>query len=305
MKQNYSFVFITAAGVIALTVLLWMIGTGKYDEWTSHIKSVQETISIQPMQTASDTSDTLGEDETDVTADRETEALSDEERMTGTLRHAYENVADTIEEFLPGVVCIGTKENLMRKDEAVTYPLVLESSINQYISDSFDLNTLIDEAYEGILQEEHLNLWIPVETVIWGEENPYADYLPIIGIWNVGDDDAEALIEEQTEILSEQTAQNERFLILGSWGQEEKKQNEMEERMMEEYGERFINVRAYMSAQNYSGAEGGDIPENLMEDETHLNQKGYELLGHLIYERMWDLGYFDEMNESFQVNVSR
>ena len=42
----------------------------------------------------------------------------------------------------------------------------------------------------------------------------------------------------------------------------------------------------------------GMTPESLLSDTVHFNQYGYELIGHLLYERMDKLGYFDEVREA-------
>ncbi len=38
-------------------------------------------------------------------------------------------------------------------------------------------------------------------------------------------------------------------------------------------------------------------PQSLLSDTVHFNQCGYELIGHLLFERMDKLGYFDEVRE--------
>lgn len=301
MKQHYSFIFVTAIGVVCMTVLLLLIGTGKFDAWMSqsYVDSSKEVISQQPVQTETADADDVRES---------SNGISDEEKITRRINQAYEDVTDTVEEFLPGVVCIGTKENMYIDDEMVTYPFVLETSISQYVEDTFDLNRLIDEEYKDVLQMEHLNVWIPVEIVTLDEENPYTNYFPILCVWDADTETVDALIQQQEEILSQQTGQSDRFLVLGFIGEMSKKQRRMETELEKKYGNQFINVRSYMvGLQDITSKDetnDENISEEWMADETHLNEEGYKLLGHLIYERMWDLGYFDEIDESFKINMT-
>lgn len=80
--------------------------------------------------------------------------------------------------------------------------------------------------------------------------------------------------------------------------------------MTEEYGDKYINLREYMSTDAMSDAgltpsqsdisamEGGNVPPSLLsEDLLHFNSDGYEIIGRLVFNRMEHLGYFDELRE--------
>lgn len=52
------------------------------------------------------------------------------------------------------------------------------------------------------------------------------------------------------------------------------------------------------SAEDAQRMAQGRVPESLLADAIHFNAKGYEALGRKIYERMQQLGYFDEIEEA-------
>ena len=84
--------------------------------------------------------------------------------------------------------------------------------------------------------------------------------------------------------------------------------------MIDEYGDKYINLREYMSLSGIDDANKqldagikitehdkemmaeGKVPASLLiEDEFHFNAYGYELIGELVYNRMNQLGYFDKV----------
>ena len=81
--------------------------------------------------------------------------------------------------------------------------------------------------------------------------------------------------------------------------------------MVEEYGDKYINLRKYMATDAIYDAgleptksdlqrmQVGYAPFSLLaRDELHFNATGYELIGKLVYNRMESLGYFDEVKAS-------
>ena len=81
--------------------------------------------------------------------------------------------------------------------------------------------------------------------------------------------------------------------------------------MVEEYGDKYINLREYMATDAIYDAgleptqddlyrmQMGYTPFSLLAiDELHFNATGYELIGKLVYNRMESLGYFDEVKTS-------
>lgn len=78
--------------------------------------------------------------------------------------------------------------------------------------------------------------------------------------------------------------------------------------MQEEYGDQYINLRQYMITMGMSDAglepteadieriAEGLVPASLLVDDmVHFNAMGYTLIGNLVYERMYELGYFGEI----------
>lgn len=65
-----------------------------------------------------------------------------------------------------------------------------------------------------------------------------------------------------------------------------------------EYGDRYLNLREYLSTKGLEDAEisptdedikyinSGSVPQSLRVDGVHLNKIGYKLIGNVIYERM-------------------
>ena len=136
----------------------------------------------------------------------------------------------------------------------------------------------------------------------------YKDYLMVLFIGqNGGYDDVEELISQQKAMLAHQTANNQRYIIVGLHTGTAADRAELEEAMQREYGDHYINLRAYMSEQAMDDAglvptltdqqsmARGETPPSLMVDGVHFTPTAYRLIGQLIFERMETLGYFDEI----------
>ncbi len=153
--------------------------------------------------------------------------------------------------------------------------------------------------------------------IITSGSGRYLDYLIIVFMGeNGGYTDVSELIEQQKAIVNHQRENSQSFIIVGSHTGTEEEKVEIESALEKEYGEKYINLRTYMSSQGITDVKkilGVDIaltekdkemmghgmtPESLLSDTVHFNQYGYELIGHLLYERMDKLGYFDEVREA-------
>ncbi|MDP4193365.1 MAG: hypothetical protein Q8858_17510 [Bacteroidota bacterium] len=78
----------------------------------------------------------------------------------------------------------------------------------------------------------------------------------------------------------------------------------MEQAMVKEYGDKYVNLREYLSTKGLSDAgikptsedtkamSSGSVPPSLLSGKVNLNAKGYKLVGNLVYKRLVDLGYF-------------
>lgn len=143
------------------------------------------------------------------------------------------------------------------------------------------------------------------------------NYIPVVFIGqNGGYDNIADLISQQRAIIDHQEGNpvNEdgsaRFIIVGLHTGTAEDRAELEAAMKAEYGDQYINLREYMSTQGLADAGitatgedkemmvVGSTPKSLLSDNVHFTAKGYELIGNLIYQRMNELGYFDEVNEA-------
>lgn len=143
------------------------------------------------------------------------------------------------------------------------------------------------------------------------------NYLPVLFMGeNGGFSDASNLIAQQRSVLKHQNENGDRYLIVGLVSGTSTQRAELENAMKKAYGDRYLNLREYMSTRGIEDANvllGAEIeptaedtemmaqgmaPSSLLSDETHLNDYGYELLGRLVYSRMEELGYFDEIKDA-------
>ena len=148
---------------------------------------------------------------------------------------------------------------------------------------------------------------VPAGTVIVTDaSDKYLDYLPVIYIGqNGGYADFADLIHQQRAILEHQIANQDRFLIVGMHTGNAESRAALEQAMVEEYGEKYLNLRAYMASDAMADAgltpteedlqlmAKGSTPYSLMvPDHCHFNSTGYQLIGKLIFRTMSALGYF-------------
>lgn len=124
---------------------------------------------------------------------------------------------------------------------------------------------------------------------------------------NGGFRDIDDLVVQQKAILQLQEKNSDKYLILGMTSGTAAERRELEARMQEEYGERYINLREYLSSQGPYDAKvtlsdtdldemkDGRIPDCLLSDGLHFKPVGYQLIADIVYDRMQELGYFDEV----------
>lgn len=158
---------------------------------------------------------------------------------------------------------------------------------------------------------------VPDGTVIVTEgSEKYLDYLPVVFIGqNGGYTGYFDLVDQQRAIIEHQTKNSDRYIIIGMHTTTPGYREDLEELMVEEYGDKYINLREYMATDAIYDAgitpterdlermELGFTPYSLLSiDELHFNAVGYELIGKLVYERMDDLGYFDGAKLALGIN---
>lgn len=135
----------------------------------------------------------------------------------------------------------------------------------------------------------------------------YDNFVPIIFIGtNGGYVDYNDLITQINSILDLDKS-NEKFIVIGLTTEDAEYWNELEKKMESEYGERYINLREIISTsglemveieptdEDLVAIEKGAIPPSLLSDNIHFNSTGYDLIGNIIYERMVEIGYFDNI----------
>lgn len=135
----------------------------------------------------------------------------------------------------------------------------------------------------------------------------YKNYASVIfigqnGGWQL---DVEVLIAQQRALLARQTENSEKFLVLGLTTGSRQERAALERALRQEFGDKFVNLREYLSNEevlsasdmelNEKGFEQiseGIVPDCLRIDAAHLNARGYELIGNYVFDRMEALGYF-------------
>lgn len=147
-------------------------------------------------------------------------------------------------------------------------------------------------------------------------DEEYLTYLPVIFMGQNGgwDNDPAVLIEQQRAIINHQTANQDKYIIVGLHTLTASERSGLENAMTVEYGNQYINLREYMSSQqavddannlgynihlseqDQADMKNGKVPKCFLSDEVHFNEIGYQLVGNLIYNRMNDLGYFNAIN---------
>jgi hypothetical protein len=136
----------------------------------------------------------------------------------------------------------------------------------------------------------------------------YNEYIPIIFIGqNGGWEDYDDLISKQMSIVKTHTKNKDKFIILGLTTGTREDRVGLEVAMSNAYGRKYINLREYLSSEGMYASSLipteedleamaiGSVPGSLLSDKKHLNAAGYMLIGNIVYERMCELGYFDDV----------
>lgn len=186
------------------------------------------------------------------------------------------------------------------------------------LSISQESYTSKDYSYNFIRSVAGESQAVPAGTeIITAASAQYLDYITVIFMGqNGGYKDFDDLIRQQRAIIDHQTANNDRFIIVGLHTGTKESRQALEAAMEAEYGEKYINLREYMStsamadagleptAEDSAQMKQGSTPTSLLvhKDNVHFNAVGYELIGNLIFDTMNELGYFDEVREALTHN---
>ena len=159
---------------------------------------------------------------------------------------------------------------------------------------------------------------IPVGTVIeTASEEFYRNYIHVVLIGMYGEySNADDLVQQVKTLLARQTQNSDRFIVLGPYSDKlytfsSYQMEAVDKAMLQAFGNRYISIRKYLIGDGYIDA--GKTPTR--DDEYYINQEivpptfkvssnseelnslAHRLIGKLIYTRMDNLGYFDEIKE--------
>ena len=153
--------------------------------------------------------------------------------------------------------------------------------------------------------------------------NMYKDYIHIVCIGTYGgyDKDADVLVQQTKELLARQTQNSDRYLVLGVYSFEgltgaNYQLRTIDTAMMQAFGDRYVNIRMYLCGDGMADAgittqTSGDrvalynyaVPASFLSANhgIDLNAKAQKLIGKLIFNRMENLGFFDEIYSELNI----
>lgn len=207
---------------------------------------------------------------------------------------AFQTVQNAAETYIPGVVFYDDFLTVEQNSQELTYPTIIRTlMLSNVYNIPVGLVDMHDPLYEKTPEDD---VWLPVV------------FVGMDGSW---DGNTDSLIRRQQEIIGDR----ERYIVLGLYTGDKDSRAELEAAMTATYGDKYINLREYFSTFDMEGfgmnvlpedraaAEKGETPPGLMDDDgVHLNRAGYKLVAFLTYDRMTELGYFDEIlaaNEAY------
>lgn len=126
--------------------------------------------------------------------------------------------------------------------------------------------------------------------------------------------DNDDLIRQIKSIIPQEIYASGKYLVIGLSSGSAQEREEIESALYTEFGERFINSREelsgervyefvdVLSSEDIEFMEKGMIPQALRieNDLVHLNGEGYKVLAHVVCERMFELGFYDEVIDNIK-----
>ena len=113
-------------------------------------------------------------------------------------------------------------------------------------------------------------------------------------------DDLATLIEQQIAATKDPS----KYIVIGLTDGDKDKWTNTNNKLKSEFAEHFIDAKEYLASEQALTDAGitatsddiidlsnGKIPTSLRSDNTHLNDKGYELLANLVYKKLVELNY--------------
>lgn len=138
-------------------------------------------------------------------------------------------------------------------------------------------------------------------------DSEFSNYVPIVFMGQNGTySNDQDLINQINSILSMEKS-NDKFLVLGLTTSTAADRANLEYAMESAFGNRYINLREYIvengleqtgieaTEADTAALEVGSVPPSLLSDPIHFNSNGYSVIGNAVYERMRELGYFDNV----------
>lgn len=151
-------------------------------------------------------------------------------------------------------------------------------------------------------------VYVPDGTkVMSAASRDYKNYVPVVFIGENGGFSTNQELIEQIKSIVDKTTTHGKYIVLGLTSGTADSRVALESLMESTFGDRFINLRELIStkglemlnikptSEDVIAMESGSIPPSLLYDDFHLNGKGYDVIGQLVFQQMEQLGYFDSI----------
>ena len=150
-------------------------------------------------------------------------------------------------------------------------------------------------------------------------EDLYKDYIHVVLIGMYGEYvNGEDLVRQVKTLLARQNLNSERYIVLGPYTHNIYSSttiDDVDSAMLQAFGNRYISIRKYLIGDGYTDA--GISPTNedkyyiqqemvppsfrVASQSEELNSLAHKLIGKLIYTRMDNLGYFNEIKDALNL----
>ncbi len=124
---------------------------------------------------------------------------------------------------------------------------------------------------------------------------------------NHGYTDNQDLISQFQSIINLQDQNAGKFIVIGPHTGTTSDRLSLETDLTSAFGDKYINLREILNKEGLTLAnispttedikqlELGCVPPSLLYDSVHFNSTRYRVIGNIIYERLCELGYFDDI----------
>ncbi len=132
----------------------------------------------------------------------------------------------------------------------------------------------------------------------------YDGYINILLIGDGGGYSSDTELMEQTQRFVEKYGEEGKYIVIGRLSGNEESNRVYDDEMEERFGNNYLNAREILSSEEISGVSYSDsdreemsegkIPECLTSN-GYLNNKGYEALGNIVFERLKELDIMEKV----------